>query len=224
MEAQRPLVLYGMGIQARTMAREIDAAGSHRVVGFTVDRPYLTADRYAGLPVVAFDAVEGAFPPRDYELLVLVGYRRMRRRREAFIAAKAKGYHMPNIVSPGARLAQDIVLGENNLIGDLVCCGPAVRIGDNNVIRPMVHIGHDTAIGSHNFIAPCSAMAGTCAVGDLCYVGIGAVMIDRVALGDETLLSAGAVVTASTPACSQFSGNPARKIGEHPGTGILFLG
>jgi len=223
-QAKRPLVLYGIGAQARTVVNEIDAAGTHRVAGYTVDRTYVSGDTHAGLPLVAFETVETSFSPADYDLLVLVGYRRMRGRRDAFARARAKGYRLPNIVSPGARLDAGIEMGENNLVGELVYCGPGVHLGDNNVIRPLTHVGHNTSIGSHNFIAPSVAIAGTCAIGDLCYVGIGATVCDRVRLGDETLLAAGAVLTADAPPFSQFAGNPARQVGEHPETGILLLG
>jgi sugar O-acyltransferase (sialic acid O-acetyltransferase NeuD family) len=219
----RPLVIFGLGALARSTYATIRADRAHRVAGFTVDAAYRSDDRFDGLPVVAFDEIDAHFPAADHDLLLLIGYRRMRDRRRLFERAKAKGYSMPNLIAPTARIEPGVVLGENNLIGDLCYVGFEVTLGDNVVIRPMTHIGHGTRIESHAFIAPGVKLAGGCRIGAMSYLGIGAVVIDRVTLGAETLVAAGAVIVGDTPACSQFAGNPARQVGEHGGTGILIL-
>ena len=243
----RPLIIYGLGRLAREMHRAVTEEHARQVAAFTVDRAYLAGERaggkpaaafgdklvgafadepplaFEGKPLVAFEEVERLYPPDQYDLLVLIGYRRMRSRREMFARAKAKGYRLPNLIAPGARLASSVAMGENNVIGELVYIGDDAQLGDNVLIRPLTHIGHETRIGSHSFIAPGAAIASACRIGELCYLGIGATVIEKVALGDETLVAAGAVVTADAAPCTQLAGNPARPVGEHAQTGIMIL-
>jgi sugar O-acyltransferase (sialic acid O-acetyltransferase NeuD family) len=243
----RPLIIFGLGSLAREMHRAVTEEHGRQVAAFTVDRAYLAGERSAGKPaaacgdrplvafadepplafeekpLVAFEEVERLYPPDRYDLLVLIGYRRMRNRREMFARAKAKGYRLPNVIAPSARLAANAAMGENNVIGELVYVGDDVQLGDNVLIRPLTHIGHMTRIGSHSFIAPGTAIASACRIGELCYLGIGATVIEKVTLGDETLVAAGAVVTADAAPCTQLVGNPARPVGEHSATGIMIL-
>jgi sugar O-acyltransferase (sialic acid O-acetyltransferase NeuD family) len=223
MSRAKPVVIYGLGELASTTLQMIRAAGSLEVSAFTVDRGFLQQQSFAGLPVVPFEEVEREYPPASHDMLLLVGYKRMRARADMFARAKAKDYRLPNLIAANSHVCADVKLGENNIIGDFVFVGPGAEFGDNNIIRPSSHIGHHAIFGHHVFVAPGAMIAGRVRVGDLSYVGLAAAVIDGVQLDSETLLLPGAVLMQDAPACGQYQGNPAQRIGEHHGTGIMLL-
>ncbi|MCK4412794.1 MAG: hypothetical protein KAY32_04555 [Candidatus Eisenbacteria sp.] len=223
---RRPLVIYGIGALARTTLKMIREQGLADVVAFCVDRRFLEGGRVGegeGLPVVAFEEVAERFPPDRHDMLVLIGYKRMRDREVMFRRAKERGYRLPNLIAPTSRLAGDLELGENNIIGDFVFVGPESGIGNNVIIRPATHIGHNTRIEDHVFIAPGCMIASACRIGELSYLGIGVTIVEKVTLGREALVVAGSVVCSDVDAQAQVRGNPAEKVGAHPETGILIL-
>ena len=48
-----------------------------RVVAFTVDAAYKTADTFLDLPVVAFEEVAAAYPPGTHSMFVALSYAKM---------------------------------------------------------------------------------------------------------------------------------------------------
>lgn len=219
----KAIVVYGIGDLARTTYEMLRVEGLCDVVAFAVDRNFLKADRFMDLPLVAFEDVESHYPPRDHEMLVLIGYKKMRNRKRMFDRAKAKGYRLPNVIARNSSVPKEITIGENNIVGDYVYIGPFSRMGDNNIVRPHTHIGHDAHIGNHVFISPCCQIAGFSDVGDLSCLGIGATVVEHVTLGEESFVGAGALVLRDTEPFSQYRGNPAEKVGEHKETGIILL-
>jgi sugar O-acyltransferase (sialic acid O-acetyltransferase NeuD family) len=245
----RPLVLYGCGELARTTLKLIRQQRLAAVAAVAADRRFLeaagscagasetpeaaeapgAADRagapaaFAGLPLVAFEEIAERFPPATHDMLVLIGYKRMRERAAMFARAKERGYRLANLISPSSQVAEDVELGENVIIGDFVFIGSDVRLGNQVIIRPSSHIGHHTRIDDHAFIAPGCMIASACRIGELSYLGIGVTVIEKVTLGRETLAAAGSVVCGDVAPHSQVLGNPAAKVGEHPETGIMIL-
>ncbi len=219
----RPIVIYGIGSLARTTLQAAEQVGLGSVAACTADRRYIAEEQFMGHPLVAFEEVEEAYPPSACDMLILVGYKRMRDRRAIFDRAKAKGYTLANLIAPNCTICDGVEMGENNIIGNYVYLGPFSRLGDHNTIRPHTHIAHDAKIGSHIFIAPGCQIASHCGIGDLSYISIGAVVIEHVTIGEESLVGAGALVLASTETGSQNLGSPARKTGEHKETGIILM-
>jgi acetyltransferase-like isoleucine patch superfamily enzyme len=90
------------------------------------------------------------------------------------------------------------------------------------MIRPNTYIGHGCKIHSHCYIAPGCHIGGECEIKNLSFVGIGATVIDGITLESETLVGAGSLVLKSTEPYSKCVGSPAKKVGEHRETGIVF--
>ena len=221
---EKPLVLYGIGDLAVQVFRHFENEQSHRIAAFTADAPYIRSDLLLGRPVVAFETVHRHHPPERFDMLVCIGYKRMRDRKILFEKAKQKGYRLVNVLAPGATVSPDAVFGANNMIFAGVVIDVCVSLGDNNIVRPHTYIGHNVRIGSHNYLAPGCAVAGHGVIGDLCYLGIRSTVIDHVVLENETLIGAGALVLKNTEPASTYLGHPARKTSEHPETGISMKG
>lgn len=217
----KKIVIYGNGQYARLLLQMMRDEGLVEIVAFAADEQFITQRTLFGLNVVAFENVDAEFPPDRFDMMVAIGAVRVRDRKRMFDKARSKGYRLANYVAARANTYSDLVLGENNIVFPGAYLGPGGRLGDNNMIRPNCYVGHDFQIGNHNYIAPGCNIAGYSSIGDLCYIGIGTTTIQGLTIADETLIGAGSLVLRSTEPQSKYYGSPARKMGEHPDTGIV---
>ncbi len=220
----KKVIIYGNGKLAELVYFMNKEEGGLEIEAFAADKSYIHADHFLDLPLVEFETLNEIYPPSFFDVLVLVGYSKMRDRKHMFDRAKAKGYMLRNFVSAHATTYQNLKMGENNVIFEGVCLCPSVEMGDNNVIRPHTYVGHDARIGNHVYFAPGSNIGGNCTIKSLSYIGIGGTIIDGIAISEETLIGAGSLVLKNTEPFSKYVGTPAKKIGEHPKTGITFGG
>jgi sugar O-acyltransferase (sialic acid O-acetyltransferase NeuD family) len=220
----RRLVLFGNGELSRQFLAELTIDPRVEVAAVAADAAYIRGDAFGGKPLVPFDRVAALYPPDRFEMLVLVGYSVMRRRREAYDRAKAAGYRLANYIAPSAVTYPDLRMGDNNIILSQVYLGPFGEMGSGNIVRTQTYIGHDFRMGDHGFICPGVKIGGFSRIGDLSFVGIGSTLIDGIQLGAETLVAAGSLVTRATDPCGMYMGQPARKVREHPDTGVRLGG
>ena len=215
------IVIYGIGKLAELLSYSIKENNMYEISAYAADKEYISQESYNNLHLVDFENIENIYPPDKYKMFVLVGYKSMRARKNAFLKAKEKGYRFVNYIDKSAILSNDAVIGENNILSPgifLECFG---KIGDNNVIRPKTYIGHDFEIGSHNYISPCCNIASSCIIGNLNFIGIGTTITDKRHISDETLIGAASLVVKDTEPHSKYIGSPAKKVGEHKDTGII---
>jgi sugar O-acyltransferase (sialic acid O-acetyltransferase NeuD family) len=217
----KPIVIYGNGALARQLCRINESEGVFDIAAVSADPEFIESPRFMNHPLVSFDDVQDAFPPSGFDMLVLIGYRRMRDRKWMFERARAKGYRMANYLGNRAVVYDDLSLGENNLVFNGAYIGVFGSLGDDNIIRPNAYIGHDVRIHNHTVVAPGCQIAGNCELNDLCYVGIGATISNDVVLAQETLVAAGSLVLRSTEPCTEYRGRPAEKHRTHHESGIV---
>jgi sugar O-acyltransferase (sialic acid O-acetyltransferase NeuD family) len=197
MTARRSLVLFGAGEIAQLAHRYFTTDSDFQVVGFTVDREYLTAATFLDLPVVAFDEVLSRFPPLDHELFVALSYSGLNRvRRDKYLAAKALGYRIASYVSSRATVLNDRRIGENCFILEDNTIQPFVTIGNNVTLWSGNHIGHHSIIDDHCFIASHVVVSGGVRIGESCFVGVNVTLRDHIKIGERCVLGAGALLLA----------------------------
>lgn len=218
------IVIYGLSPLAERMYHNFTRYSPYSVAAFCVDQEYLQESSFCGLPVVAFQDIAELYPADEYKMFVAIGFKRMRDRSIMFDKAKAQGYTLVNFISPRAIVCEDLAIGENNIIQSSVDIDMFVTIGNNNIIWTNSIIGHDTVIGNHNYIAGSCGFGGSCVIGNACFIGNAAITINDIHIADETYLVAGAVILRNTEAACQYHGNPAKRIGRHPETGIVING
>lgn len=197
--------------------------GTFEVEAFTVDGQFKTFGEFLGLPVIEFENIESVYPPNEFEMLVVVGYKNMRQRKAMFDAAKNKGYRLVNYIGGNVIDAHNLRYGENNIIFNSVYIGQNCVVGDNNIIRPMSMISHDVNIGSHNFLSTSVNIGGASRVGDLCFLGMSTVVIDHLRIADETMCGARSLILKDTEKYSSYIGQPSKKVGEHFENGIILI-
>ncbi|WP_083099816.1 acetyltransferase [Pseudophaeobacter leonis] len=205
------LLIIGAGEFADIAYEYFTVDSDYEVVGFAVEREYLTEDTKFGLPVVALDEADATFDPRDTEAHVAVTSTQLNRVRARLIgAARAKGYRLASFISPHAFVWRTAEIGENAFIFEDNTIQHGVRIGDGCVLWSGNHIGHQTRIGDHCFLSSHVVISGYCSIGASCFLGVNATFADNVTLGDDCFVGMAAVVNKSFEAKGLIlNGHPA---------------
>jgi len=209
------VVIFGMGDIARLAHFYFSSDSPHRVVAFTVDAAYRTADTFQGLPVVAFDQVTAAYPPATHAMFVALSYSGMNQVRAAkYTEARALGYTLVSYVSSRATCLTQHPVGDNCFILEDNTVQPFVTIGSNVTLWSGNHIGHDAVVGDHCFISSHVVVSGHVTIGTHCFLGVNATLRNGISLGDHTLVGAGALVMKSTPPRSVWVATRTDKFGK----------
>jgi sugar O-acyltransferase (sialic acid O-acetyltransferase NeuD family) len=196
---RRKLVIFGTGDIAQLAAYYFRTDSEYDVKGFTVDRAYLGATTFEGLPLVPFEEVEHHFPVKEHELFVALSYARMNRLRETkFHEARAKGYTLASYISSRCSYLAQQAPGPNAFILEDNTVQPFVRIGENVTLWSGNHIGHHSVIEGHNFISSHVVISGHCHIASHCFLGVNSTLAHKVRLAEGTLLGAGAVIAKDT--------------------------
>lgn len=99
-----------------------------------------------------------------------------------------------NIVSPGAVLTADVIMGSFNLIGRCAT------------------VGHDVRIGNFNSVFPGAVVSGGVIIEDRCLLGANSTVLQGLKVSTNTTLGAGAVLTKDTEGEETLVGVPAKRI------------
>jgi sugar O-acyltransferase (sialic acid O-acetyltransferase NeuD family) len=193
----KKLVVFGLSDIAQLAHYYFTTDSTYEVSAFTVDANYVREERFAGLPVVAFEDVVKRYPPDRFDFFVALGYTKLNAvRKEKYLAAKALGYRIAGYVSSRATVLNQVRIGENSFILEDVTVQPFVTIGNDVTLWSGSHVGHHSTIGDHTFIAPHAAISGGVVIGEQCFVGINATIRDHVRVGDRCVVGAGTLLLA----------------------------
>lgn len=192
----KPVVLFGTGKIAEVVHYYMAEDGGVEVAAFTCDRDYVTAESFAGRPLVPFDEVQAAYPPADFAFFVALGYQDMNALRTARIAeAKALGYELASFVHPSAGVAKDAKLGEHCFLMDHVFVQPGVTLGDNVFVWSGALVGHHSTVGDNCWVTSTAAICGQVTMGRSCFLGANATVGNGITVGDDCFLGANTLVT-----------------------------
>ncbi|HEV8240570.1 MAG TPA: acetyltransferase [Thermoanaerobaculia bacterium] len=193
------VVVFGVSQWATLAHFYLTHDSPHDVVGFTVDREYMTKERHHDLPVVAFDEVDRHYPPEHFEMFLPISFKQMNRLRAAkYAEAKARGYRLISYVSsrstvwPGFRCGDNCFIFEDNTIQ------PFVEIGNDVVLWSGNHLGHHSVVADHVTITSHVVVSGCCTIGPYSFLGTNATVRDGVSVARDTLVGAGVVIQRDT--------------------------
>jgi len=221
-QAGRDIVLYGTGVLARYVTKMIEKYDLFKIISYTADEGFISEHMFLGKPLVPFHEVDVLYPPEEFSMLVLIGYKNMRDRERMFLKAKEKGYFLPNCIAGNVTFFDDLELGENNIIYSGAYIGADAGLGNNNIIRPNVYLGHDVTVGDHCYISPGCNIGGGCILEDMSFIGLGSNITNGLKISRENLIGAGSLILKDTEPFGSYFGSPARKKGSHPEEGIRF--
>lgn len=185
----------------------------HEVVAFSVNRSYLPEGAmFLGLPVVAFEEVQDAYPPADYMFFAPMSPKHMNRDREdVYRSIKAKGYDCISYVSSRATVFGNEI-GENCFILENNTIQPFASVGNNVVLWSGNHIGHHSIIHDHVTFTSHVVMSGHCDIGAYSFFGVNATLRDGLRIAEGTFVAMAAAVFQDTEAWGAYKGNPAVKL------------
>ncbi|WP_432467951.1 acetyltransferase [Agarivorans sp. Z349TD_8] len=217
------IVIYGIGDLAKLLTQYINNSNSkhNSIIAYTADKKYCIKNSAYGKPLIPFNDLSSIISTSNTKILLAIGYKNMRIRKEAFDIIKSKGYSMASYVSESAHIDSSVKLGENSIIFPGTIIEPFCNIGDNNILWSGATICHDCIIGDHNFIAANATLGGKTYLGNSCFIGFNATIIQQLEITDETLIGAGSVVVSSTEPNTKYYGVPAKPIEKHISSGIM---
>jgi len=192
----KPLVIFGNAQAAELALFYFQTDTDRNVVAFTVDKNYIEASHFQGLPVVSFESVEQSYPPEQYDMFVALGYSGLNSLREQkYLEAKAKGYQLASYISSRATILNDPKnIGDNCFILEDNTIQPFVTIGNNVTLWSGNHIGHHSRIADHCFLTSHVVVSGNVVIGNNCMIGVNATLRDCITVGDHVLVGAGSWV------------------------------
>ncbi len=194
---KKRLVIFGTGEIAQLAHFYFSTDSDYEVVAFTVDRAYLGASSFCGLPVVAFEEIDTVCPPVEHDFFVALSYSGLNAlRRAKYLAAKALGFHMTSYVSSRATVLNNCNIGENCFILEDNTIQPFVFIGNNVTLWSGNHIGHHSTVRDHSFISSHVVVSGGVDIGEQCFVGVNATLRDHIIIGEKCVIGAGALLLA----------------------------
>ena len=172
----------------------------YEVVGFAVERQFLSKDSLFGLPVLALDEAATRFSPADHSFFAALVYTQGNQlRARLYREAKAMGYTPASYISSRAFVWRNARLGEHCFIFESNVVQPFVTIGDNCVLWSGNHIGHHSRIGDDCFVSSHVVISGFCVVGRRCFLGVNSTVANNTAIGDDCVVGAGATVLGEVP-------------------------
>jgi sugar O-acyltransferase (sialic acid O-acetyltransferase NeuD family) len=192
-------IIYGNGAMARVLYSY--AKHSMGIDGFTVDDACIemNGDQFCGLPLVPYSNIEKVFDPRNYRLIIAMGFIEMNElRAKKFAEAKEKGYSFDSYIHPSVFIHDDVSIGENCIILDHVSIHPGCRIGNSTFISSNVNIGHDCIVGPLNWINGGVMIAGGCDIGQGCFFGVNSSVGQGVRMGARNFVAANTLINKDT--------------------------
>lgn len=200
MEKQKILIFGVSKIAQVVYANMAEDEGSKlEVSGFCVDAAYYNEKELFGIPVFKFEEVEEYMPPKEYKMLVAIGYHKMNRVRETKCQeARQKGYELVSYIHSGADVSNTAMIGENCIILNNVSVEPFAVIGDNVCIYCNAAVAHHSSVDAHVWITSGTVIGGNTQVGKYCFFGINSTIGHNIRIGNHNFVGAGAVITKST--------------------------
>lgn len=213
MEKQKKLVIYGIGETAEIIADYFIRDSDYDVVGFCVDRQFMSVESLLGLPVTPFEDVLSYYPPDKFEMFVAASFSKLNRvRTSMYNKAKKLGYKFASYVNSNTFIWHNAVVGENTFIFEENVIQYKVKIGNNVILWSGNHIGHQTIIEDNCFISSHVVISGFCTIGKNSFIGVNSSFNDGLKMGHDCVTGNGTILVKDTEAGYVYIGNPAKQI------------
>lgn len=194
------LVIFGFAEFAEIAYEYFTHDSEYEVVGFCIEKNYLTKDSLFGLPIVPFEDVEKIYPPASHHFYAACVYTLLNRLRTRIKdEAKAKGYKLASYISSHAFVWRNVKLGEHLFIFEDNTIQPFVEIGDNVILWSGNHVGHHSKIKANVFVSSHVVISGKVTIGENCFLGVNATINNAVTVGKDCLLASAALVYKDVP-------------------------
>jgi sugar O-acyltransferase (sialic acid O-acetyltransferase NeuD family) len=208
------LLIFGLGELSELAHYYFSQHAGRRVEAFTADPAYLAEDRFAGLPVLAFDEARRRYPPESHDLFVAIGYSNHNSgRKRVYLEARTLGYTLASFVHESAIVARNVRVGANMMLRERAVVGPYVSLGEDIIVGVHAALSHHVRVDSHVWLGSGSLICGGVALGECCFVGAGATVRDKVTVGPRCIVGAGALIMSDCAADGVYAALPTPRRG-----------
>ena len=193
------IVIIGDGPFAEIAYEYFTNDSEYSVVGFSVEKEFLTRTEFHNLPVYPFEDLEKFENNQETGFFVAIPYNQLNRlRTRLYLSLKSRGYQPLSYVSSRAFVWQNVILGEHVFIFENNVVQPFVEIGSNTVLWSGNHIGHHSKIHSNCFISSHVVLSGFTEIGNGSFLGVNSTISNNVSIGSDNFVGIGAVITKNT--------------------------
>ncbi len=204
------VIVVGAGGHGRVVLEIIELAGKHRAVGIIDADASLAGTRVAGVPVLGGVNQLPKWRGKVKGAIVAIGDNRARM--EYARMFREQGFSLIGAIHPSAVVSPSARLGDNVVVAAGAVVGVEAVLGDSVIVNTGAIVDHECRIGEGAHIASGAALAGRVNVGAGAFVGLGSRVIQCLGIGDNAIVGAGAVVIRDVPAGATMVGVPARAI------------
>ena len=210
MNKSKKLIIVGIGETAEIAYEYFTYDSSYEVMGFSVNRRFIQADHFLGLPVYDFETLESTRSPLIFEVYIAISHVKLNRTRaKMYYEAKQKGFKCANYISSHAFVWRNVKLGDNIFIFENNVLQPNVKLGNNITLWSGNHIGHRSVIHDHVFISSQCVIAGFCEIGEYSFLGVNSTCNDNIIIAKDNIIGSGALVWKNTNKGQLMIGSPA---------------
>lgn len=196
---KRNLIIVGTSETAERIYGFVRMYELYNIIGFAVDKEYIQAQEFMGLPIYELEKIEDVVKEKDALLFVAIFWNNLNSdRRHLYERLKARKLEFANIISPTA-VIRGKINGDNNWINDYVIIQSGVEIESDVFIMDTAIVGNQAKVLSHSFVAVSSIIGGASVIGEQCFVGINAVVFDSATVGNKCIIGACTAIKRNVP-------------------------
>lgn len=192
------IIIFGANSFAKLMCSYLTDNSNYNVIGFTVNKKYISETTISGYPVYEFENIENIVKPNKCSFIIAIGYSNMNKIREfAFDQIKLKKYKIINYIHESSIILSNDI-GEGNIILENVTVGKFSKIGNSNVFWPGTIISHNANIQNFNYFSPNVVLSGNINIANNCMMGSNCTVKNNINIKSFSLIGAGSYISQDT--------------------------
>jgi UDP-perosamine 4-acetyltransferase len=206
------IVVVGGGGHAKVLIGILRKLKRHNILGYTDPRDNGTLH---GAPYLGTDLELTALAARHGKLNAVLALGQVglgKARCELWSRLPLSVLLFPPIVSPGAIVNEEALLGEGAVVMDGAVINIDVRVGRGVIVNTNSTIEHDAVLSDWVHVSPGATICGGATVGSHSMIGAGATVIEGITIADCCMVGAGATVVHDLSKEGVYVGSPARRI------------
>ena len=193
------IIIVGNSISADIMYAYLKQDDRYHIVAFSADQKYINTLEKFNLPTVALEYLFNTFSPKNYKIILAIGYKKINQvRASLFDRVKKMGYTLETYIHPDASVFNHDKIGEGSIIMAGSVIEPYVKIGKDTVIWGNCLIGHHTTVGDNCWIASGTVLAGQTNIGNNCFLGVGVSVSNQVNVGAFSIIGGNTAIHKDT--------------------------
>lgn len=206
------IIIIGGGGHAKVLVSVIKKTGKYKILGYTdkKDNGEILGVKYIG---VDGEIAELMQKHKGLNAALGVGCVRINRNREKlFLKFEKAGLKFPAVISPGATINEDVVIGAGSVVFDGCVINSGSRIGKCAIVNTGTVVEHDCVIGAFVHLASGCVISGGVRIGDSSFIGSGAVIRQYLEISKDCLVGAGSLVIGDLKSKGTYVGAPVRRL------------